>query len=377
MATQASRGQSIGRGQRGLFVVMATDLSNLCIALDSSIRQAVTCIDQNETGIVLITDEERRLLGTISDGDVRRAMLAGESLDMPVSDLLARKVSSPYPEPVTAPVGTERAVLLQLMQERVVRQVPLLDDDGCVAGMVTWDELLPDQVLPLQAVIMAGGFGARLRPLTEDLPKPMLPVGGHPLLELIIGQLRHAGIRRVNVTTHYMPEKIIEHFGDGHDFGVELNYVTEEQPLGTAGALGLMQVSDEPLLVINGDILTRVDFRAMLNYHREHGADLTVGVRKYDLQVPYGVIECEGPRVRQVREKPLLRFFVNAGIYLLEPSVQRYIPHVQHFDMTDLIHRLLEEGRSVVSFPIVEYWLDIGQLVDYEQAQEDVRNGKF
>ena len=357
--------------------MMVADLSDLCIAPNSTIRQAIACIDRNETGIVLITDEERRLLGTISDGDVRRAVLADDSLDTPVSELLARKVSSPYPEPVTAPVGTERAALLQLMQERVVRQVPLLDEDGHVVGLVTWDELLPDQVLPLQAVIMAGGFGTRLRPLTEDLPKPMLPVGDRPLMELIVEQLRQAGIRRVNIATHYMADSIIEHFGDGRDFGVELNYVTEDRPLGTAGALGLMEVPNEPLLVINGDILTRVDFRAMLDYHREHGADLTVGVRQYGLRIPYGVMECDGPRVRRVREKPLLNFLANAGIYLLEPSVHRYIPHGQRFDMTDLIQRLIEERRPVVSFPIVEYWLDIGQPVDYEKAQEDRQNGKI
>jgi len=355
---------------------MVTDLSDLCIAPGSSIRQAIACIDRNGQGIVLITDEECRLIGTVSDGDIRRAILAGISLDVPVSELLTHRADSPYPQPVTAPVGTERAALLRLMQERVVRQVPLLDDDGRVVGLVTWDELLPDQVLPLQAVIMAGGFGTRLRPLTEDMPKSMLPVGDRPLMELIVEQLCQVGIRRVNIATHYMSERIIKHFGDGHNFGVELNYVTEEQPLGTAGALGLMEVPDEPLLVINGDILTRVDFRAMLDYHREHGADLTVGVRKYDLQVPYGVIECEGARVQQVREKPLLRFFVNAGIYLLEPSVHRYIPNGERFDMTDLIQRLLEEERPVVSFPIVEYWLDIGQPVDYEQAQKDLRNGK-
>lgn len=352
-------------------------VSTLCVAADDSIHQAIACIDQNGKGIVLITDEERLLLGTISDGDVRRAVLAGESLDMLVSDLLARKVSSPYPEPVTAPVGTERADLLRLMQERVVRQVPLLDDNGRVVGLVTMDELLPEQVLPLQAVIMAGGFGTRLRPLTEDLPKPMLPVGDRPLMELIIEQLRQTGIRRVSITTHYLTDKIEEHFGDGHDFGVEINYVTEERPLGTAGALSLMDVPEEPLLVINGDILTRVDFRAMLNYHRKYNADLTVGVRQYELDVPYGVVECEGPRVQHLREKPRHSFLVNAGIYLLEPAVHRYIPNGERFDMTDLIQRLLEEKRTVVGFPIVEYWLDIGQRADYEQALEDARNGRI
>ena len=356
---------------------MVADLSNLCITPDSPIRQAIACIERNNKGIVLVTDEERQLLGTITDGDVRRAILAGESLDAPVSELLARKAGSPYPQPVTAPVGTERAALLQLMQERVIRQVPLLDDDGRVVGLATMDELLPDRVLPLQAVIMAGGFGARLRPLTEDRPKPMLPVGDRPLLELIIEQLRQAGIHRLNITTHYMAKKIIEHFGDGRDFGVELNYVTEDRPLGTAGALGLMQTPEETLLVINGDILTRLDFRAMLAYHRECGADLTVAVRQYTVHIPYGVLECEGTRVRQVREKPLLSFLVNAGIYLLEPSVHRYIPNGQRFDMTDLIQRLIEEGRPVMSFLTVEYWLDIGQSVDYEKAQKDLRNGRI
>lgn len=352
-------------------------LSDLCIAPDSSIRQAIACIDRNEKGIVLIIDEERRLLGTITDGDVRRAMLTDDSLDTPVSELLARKAGSPYPQPVTAGVGTERAALLQLMQEHVIRQVPLLDDDGRVADLVTWDQLLPDQVLPLQAVIMAGGFGTRLRPLTEDLPKPMLPVGERPLMELIVEQLRRAGIRRVNIVTHYMSEKIIEHFGDGHDFGVELNYVTEDRPLGTAGALGLMQTPQEPWLVINGDILTRVDFRAMLAYHQEHKADLTVAVSKYDLNVPYGVIKSDGVFVRSLVEKPVLSFFVNAGIYLLEPAVHCYIAKSQRFDMTDLIQRLLDEGRLVVSFPIREYWLDIGQEADYKKAQEDLRNGRI
>ena len=201
----------------------------------------------------------------------------------------------------------------------------------------------------------------------------MLPVGDRPLMQRIVEQLRQAGIRRVNISTHYLPEKIIEHFGDGRDFGVTLNYVTEDRPLGTAGALSLMEMPNEPLLVINGDILTRVDFRAMLAYHREHEADLTVGVRQYDLRVPYGVVECEGPRVRQLREKPQISFLVNAGIYLLEPSVHCYIPNGQCFDMTDLIEKLLAEGQMVVSFPIVEYWLDVGQHEDYEKAQEDIK----
>jgi NDP-sugar pyrophosphorylase family protein len=179
----------------------------------------------------------------------------------------------------------------------------------------------------------------------------------------------------VNVSTHYLADKISDHFGNGQAFDVDINYVHEDRPLGTAGGLKLMEVPDETLLVINGDIVTDVDFRSMLAYHREHGAAATVGVCRYDLQVPYGVIECDGSRIRKVQEKPVLNFLVNAGIYLLEPVVYRFIPKGDRFDMTDLIERLVEKGRHVVSFPIVEQWLDIGRKDDYEQAQKIVRSG--
>jgi len=347
------------------------------ISANASVRQAIAQINKGEKGIVLVTDKNSCLLGTITDGDIRRAVLAEADLDAPVRKFLEQKRHSPYLEAVTAPIGTERAALLQLMKKHSVRHVPLLDDSGRVVDLVTLDELLPDQVLPVQAVIMAGGIGKRLHPLTEEVPKPMLSVGGRPLMERIIEQLGEAGIQQINIATHYKAEKIVAHFGDGGNFGVNLNYVDENQPLGTAGALGLLEKPTGPLLVINGDILTQMNFRAMSAYHQEHKADLTVAVRKYDLKVPYGVIESDGAFVQGLAEKPSYSFFVNAGIYLLEPSVYRYVPHGQHFDMTDLIQQLLEEGRPVASFPIVEYWLDIGQPADYDQAQEDSENGRF
>ena len=353
------------------------NIERFLLGSSASIREVMSCIDRNAKGIALVVDEERHLIGTVTDGNVRRAILAGMDLDSPIQKLLERRSSTPYPQPITAPVGTPDAELVQLMNEHTIRQVPLLDDEGRVVDLALLGDMVKEYELPFSAVVMAGGYGTRLRPLTEDLPKPMLPVGDRPLMEFIIEQLHQAGVRRVSVTTHYLADKIEEHFGDGQDFGVEINYVTEDRPLGTAGALGLMDASEEPLLVINGDILTHVDFRAMLDYHREYNADLTVGVRQYDLEVPYGVVECEGPRVRRLREKPRHSFLVNAGIYLLEPSVHRYIPNGERFDMTDLIQRLLEQDRTVVSFPIVEYWLDIGQRADYEQALEDVRNGRI
>ena len=351
--------------------------SKICVQLENSLREVIGSINSNQKGIALVVNTEGRLLGTITDGDVRRALLAGNDLDSKIKDLRTCEACFYNCCPVTAPFGTEGPELLKMMQGNTVRQIPLVDDKGCVAGLVTLDELLPSQRLSLQAVIMGGGFGKRLHPLTEKVPKPMLPVGDRPLMELIVKQLRESGVRRINITTHYMPEKIMKHFGSGKDFGVELNYVTEDQPLGTAGSLSLMQKPEEPLLVINGDILTHVDFRALLAYHHEHKAAMTVAVRKYDLNVPYGVVECEGALIKSMKEKPLFSFYVNAGIYLLEPFVHRYIPRDKRFDMTDLIQCLLDEGLPVASFPVLEYWLDIGEHIDYEKAQEDVKNGRF
>jgi CBS domain-containing protein/GTP:adenosylcobinamide-phosphate guanylyltransferase len=264
------------------------DLAAITVPVAEQLRAAVIAIDRSQRGIALVIDGEGRLVGTVTDGDVRRAMLAGQTLDLPIADLLAQKIGSPYPQPVTALAGTDPVVLLQIMHDRVIRQIPLVDAGGHAVGVITLDDLVPDQPLGMEAVIMAGGFGSRLMPLTQETPKPMLPVGDKPLMEIIIGQLRQAGIRQVNVTTHYQRDKIKSHFGDGQNHGVVLNYVDEEEPLGTAGALGLMDLPTQPLLVINGDILTDVNFRAMLQFHREHRAELTIAVRKYEIEVHTG-----------------------------------------------------------------------------------------
>jgi dTDP-glucose pyrophosphorylase/CBS domain-containing protein len=352
---------------------MYTDLTTFCIGKGSLLREAMTRMDANRIGIVLVIDEHRRLIGTVTDGDARRAILANIDLEVSVSELLARKAGTRFATPLTAPIGQDPVYYAALLKQHNLVHLPLLDTDQRVAGLVTLDEFVPNQPLPLQAVVMAGGRGSRLQPLTDELPKPMLRVGDRPVLEIMIRQLREAGIRQVKVTTHHKPEKITEHFGDGRDFGVELSYIEEDRPLGTVGGLGLLEAPKDTTLVINGDILTQVDFRAMLVYHREHQADLTVAVRQYDLQLPYGIVECDGPKVVGLSEKPHLNCFVNAGIYLLEPLTFRLIPNGQRFDMTDLIQRLLEDKRAVVSFPIREYWMDIGQAADYYQAQEQAK----
>jgi dTDP-glucose pyrophosphorylase len=344
------------------------DVAKITVGLGATLRETIAAIDRGELGLALLVDDAGRLRGTVTDGDVRRAMLSGLELDSAVEALLERRRH----DPLTAPPGVTASELLELMSRHVVRQVPLVDEDGKPVDVAMVEDLVEDTALPLRAVVMAGGFGKRLGALTETMPKPMLPVGGRPLLERIIVQLRAVGIDRVHVTTHYRPEEIVDHFQDGSRFGIQIEYLNEEQPLGTAGALGLMDTSDDrPILVLNGDIVTDADFRALLHFHIEHEADMTIGVWPYEIKVPYGIIETEGEVVTAIREKPIVRAFANAGIYLIDPGVCRSIPPGEHLDMTDLIDRALAEGRRVISFPLREYWLDIGELETYERALLD------
>ncbi len=353
------------------------DLSTISLQPTASIEEAIACIDRSgPLTLALVIDDAGRLTSTLTDGDVRRGILAGHELTDTVEALLKIKQRTAQPKAVTAPPGTSRDELLALMQEHSIRQLPIVGVDGRVVEIVLLSDMLPrTKSRGLQAVLMAGGQGSRLRPLTEQLPKPMLPVGGKPLMELTVEKLRRVGVKKINITTHYKPEKIVDHFGNGSAFGVDIEYVQEETPLGTGGALSLIAAPDEPMLVMNGDILTDIDIEAFLAYHQEQNADMTVAVRRYEFQVPYGVVECEDSRVQAVKEKPNIGFFVNAGIYLLEPSVHSYIPKQQHFNMTDLIQLLLNKGKNVAGFPIREYWLDIGQHADYERAQEYANGG--
>jgi len=314
-------------------------------------------------------------IGTITDGDVRRGMLAGIGMLEPARALVDRQARPTETHPLTAPADTSDEALLHLMNETGIRQIPLLDADGRVVDLALLRDLARDYEQPLRAMIMAGGRGQRLRPLTAETPKPMLPIGDKPLMERVIDGLRAAGIHKVNVTTHFQPEKITDYFGTGRDFGVELNYVNEDEPLGTAGAIGLLDDFDETLLLINGDVLTGIDFQAMHDFHRAHGADLTVAVRRHEMTVPYGVIDSDGVYVQAVREKPTYTVFVNAGVYLIEPSVRRHVPRNVRLDMTDLIERVVAADGTVVSFPIREYWRDVGRHDDYDEAQRDAQNG--
>ena len=353
------------------------DIGPFLVSPQAAILEAVAVIDANRQGAALVVDAEQRLAGVITDGDIRRAVLAGVDLQQPVLALLELRSKALYPTSIVAPIAMTDAERLELMRLHKIRHLPILDEYGSVVDLVLLDDLLIS-TMPLTAVIMAGGFGTRLRPLTDDLPKPMLPLDGKPLLERLVEQLRTTGVHRVQLTTHYKRHLIEDYFGNGDDYGVQINYVHEDQPLGTAGALGLLDPPTEPLLVINGDILTRVDFRALFAFHQEHGAVMTVAVREYTSQIPYGVVEGDGVEIRRVVEKPTARYFVNAGIYLIEPAALAMIPRDgSRFDMPDMINTLINSGHRVVSFPIREYWLDIGQLEEYQRAQDDVVSGRY
>ena len=349
---------------------VAERLERVIISPEKKISEAIAQLDRAGTGALAISSDGRRLEGILSDGDIRRAILKGVPLEAACGSIATKN-----PFKACHPLSITEA--LRLMHEKDINHLPVVDNQGNLFDFLLRRDLAQERQLDLSAVIMAGGFGTRLMPLTRQVPKPMLPLGDKPLLERTIDRLRRAGVRDINLTTHYLPENIRNHFGDGEKFGVRLNYSQEDHPLGTAGGLKLLPRPTHPFVVMNGDILTGVSIEEMLQFHRRHEALLTVGVRKYEMKVPFGVVECSDVRITGLREKPAVSFFINAGIYLLEPTAYDQIPVGQRFDMTDLINKLLQNGQTVVSFPIIEYWLDIGQHEDYQRAQEDHRDGKI
>ncbi|MEO5338003.1 MAG: nucleotidyltransferase family protein [Magnetospirillum sp. WYHS-4] len=358
---------------------IAEVVARFAVPPEATMQQLLEVLDRNGEGVVMVLDEERRLLGLVTDGDIRRALLARMDFGVTAAAFLASKKAGGYERPLAMPADTAPDEIERLMRVRLVRHMPLVDGENRVVDLALQRYLSEGDNLAVQAVVMAGGFGTRLRPFTEATPKPLLKLGDRPVIEHIVGQLKAAGIRRVNITTHYHADKIRAHFGDGCAFGIDVRYTHEETPLGTAGALSMLDGADEPLLVVNGDVVTAVDFRALVEFHREQKADLTMAVRKYEVSVPFGVVEAEGARVIRLTEKPSLAFFINAGIYLLEPKVLRHLEAGRRLDMTDLIQRLLDDGTMVASFPIHEYWMDIGQVDDYlkaSMAPELRRQGK-
>lgn len=341
------------------------DLEEVLLPPDTSIIKAMEQLVRSMRQIAIVVDGNRKLLGTVTDGDIRRGLLRRISLDEPVSAVMNTS-------PVQVSPDTSREACLRIMEEREYHHLPIVDDDGIVVGLEVLGDLLKQERFENSVVILAGGKGSRLMPLTNDRPKPMLSVGGRPMLETIIENFARQKFHRFFLSVNYKSEMIEDHFGDGANFGVQIDYLHEKKPLGTAGPLASLPTDQsEPIFVMNGDVLTSVDFKQLLSFHVEQGADATMCVREYDFEVPFGVAETDGARLTGISEKPVQRFFVNAGIYLLNPSVLPLIPSDSAFDMPELFKLLLDSGRQAAVFPLREYWMDIGRLSDFEQAQRD------
>jgi dTDP-glucose pyrophosphorylase/CBS domain-containing protein len=339
---------------------------NTLIPPTMPILKAIEKIDVNSLQIALIVDAQGRLLGTVTDGDIRRGILKGIGLNDSVSLIMNKK-------PVMVRSNISRNNVLTTMKVAQIRHIPVVDEDGRVVNLEVLDEVLESDGLDNWVVLMAGGLGSRLSPLTDKCPKPLLKVGSRPILETILENFMEYNFRKFYISLNYRGEMIRNYFGDGSRWGAEIRYIYEDKRLGTAGALSLLpEKPSGPLLVMNGDLLTKVNFKQLLEFHLDHKSAATMCVREYDFQVPFGVVKMDSYRLRRIDEKPVQRFFVNAGIYVLEPRTLEVIPQNQFFDMPELFDQLIKENQETVVFPIREYWMDIGHLADFERA-----NGEF
>jgi dTDP-glucose pyrophosphorylase len=331
-----------------------------------SLEESIATLDKSALRIVLVVDAQRRLLGTLTDGDVRRALLKHIPLDTRVDTVMctAPRVAQPAWTP---------AQILAAMESAQVLHLPVVDGAGRVVGLETLHGLLQKTRRDNPVFLMAGGFGTRLHPMTQSVPKPLLKVGKKPLLEVILDSFISAGFHRFFISVHYMPELIRDHFGDGSQWGVSIQYVQEDEPLGTGGALGLLPHAeiDLPLVVMNGDLLTTVDFGSLLEFHAAQGGAATICVSQYEHRVPYGVVVSNEHLICSIQEKPVHNWFINAGIYVLSPELVRRAP-AHRIDMPDLLAAEIAAGRAVNAYPLREYWLDVGRMAEFEKAQSDV-----
>ncbi len=337
---------------------------NALVTLDATFQRAIEILDRAALRIALVVDSDGRLMGTLTDGDVRRALLK----QLPLSTSVKEVMNS---APRTAEQSWSEARILSLMEEFDLLHVPILDHERKVIGLANLHDLLNKRRYDNPVFLMAGGFGTRLRPLTKNCPKPMLKVGGKPILEQILKNFIEAGFHRFFISTHFMPEVIRDYFGNGQKWGVSIRYVHEPVPLGTGGALGLLPHDeiDSPVFVMNGDLLTSLNLHGFLDFHKSHKGLATMCVREYEHQVPYGVITNDGNKLVSMIEKPVQRFFINAGIYLLSPDLVRSVAPGKRIDMPTLLEQQIDSGLSVNIFPVHEYWLDIGRIDDFNAAQ--------
>lgn len=340
----------------------------LYIKPDRSIKDTLDTIDRGARGIALVVDEDGRLIGTVTDGDIRRAILKGVQLDEEVSMIMNENFTF-----VTE--NYSKLLVENIFTRKSIAQIPVLDDNMRVVDVIFYHDFYQRQSRNNFVVIMAGGLGTRLAPLTREMPKPMLRVGARPILETIIEQLKSYGFSNIILSVNYKGDIIEDYFQDGSNFGVNITYIRENKRLGTAGALKLAkEYLKDSFFVVNGDILTKVNFEQFMQFHKQHQNKITIGTRKYELQIPYGVVSIEEQNVTELVEKPTVNYFINGGMYCLESEVLDFIPEDQYYDITQLINETMDSQMKVGSFPITEYWMDIGQMEDYNRANLEYEN---
>jgi dTDP-glucose pyrophosphorylase len=343
---------------------------DIVVSPDATILQTIEVIDKHSLQIALVADENYRLLGTVTDGDIRRGILKGIPLDQPVRMVMNQ-------DPIVAGLTESLGEIRSRMIARRLRHIPVVDEQYRIADLYIHDQFDVDQKKENWVVLMAGGLGTRLRPLTDHSPKPLLRVGNRPILETILLKFAEFNFNRFYLSVNYKSEQIKSYFQDGAKWGVNIQYLEESKRLGTAGALSLLPgIPDKPIIVMNGDLLTKINFEQLLEFHESNGLPATMCVREFQHQIPYGVVKTEEHRLVDIVEKPVHSYFVNAGIYVLSPEVLRLIPHDTYYDMTTLFETLIRKNMGAGIFPIREYWLDIGRMSDFEKANMDYE-GEF
>jgi dTDP-glucose pyrophosphorylase len=340
--------------------------SEILLKPEDSIQTTIEVIHAGGNRIALVVDDSGKLLGVVTDGDIRRALIRHTEMGCAVEKIMNNT-------PITALMSESTDKIMLMMKNESLLHIPIVDEQGILVGLETLQHLLENKKYDNYVFILAGGFGTRLHPLTKDIPKPLLDVGSRPILATIIGQFIDAGFHKFYISTHYKAEMIRDYFGDGSTLGVDIEYVHEEVPLGTAGSLGLLpnNVSKLPIIVMNGDLLTKLNFEHLLAFHNEQDSLATMCIREYDFQVPYGVVDVKKNQVVSIVEKPVHKFFVNAGVYVLEPKLINTIDVDVYLDMPNFLENKIEKGEKINVFPIHEYWLDIGKMEEYKRANRE------
>jgi dTDP-glucose pyrophosphorylase len=332
------------------------------LSVNATIGQVISNLNQVAIKIVMVTNKEGKLEGTVSDGDIRRALLRGLDLSSPITSVI-------HPNALVVPPELDRELVKQLMVVNKIHQIPVVNSSHHLVGLHLWDELNTPVARQNLLVIMAGGKGIRLRPHTEACPKPLLPVAGKPMLEHIIERAKLDGFTRFVLAIHYLGHMIEAQFGDGTGLGVKIEYLKEESPLGTAGALGLLNPKpDKPFVVTNGDVITDIRYGELLDFHIRHAAAATMAVRVHEWQHPYGVVQMQGVDIVGFEEKPIRRSHINAGVYALEPNALSFLDTDARCDMPTLFERLQEKAKRTVAYPMHEPWLDVGRPDDLQIA---------